>query len=619
MFQSGATYKFDLPARHAKSIIKVIGVGGGGSNAVNHMYRLGIKDVEFIVCNTDLQALNSSPVPTKLQIGTNLTEGLGCGANPEVGRAAAMESREQIREAFADTKMVFITAGMGGGTGTGAAPVIAKIAKEMDILTVGIVTMPFGFEGRKKIAQAQAGLDAMRASSDTVLAILNDQLRQMFGNLSISQAFGEADGVLTTAAKGIAEIITLAGYVNVDFQDVRTVMLNAGAAVMGSAETSGEDRALRAAQQALASPLLDNCDIMGAKRILLSIISGEAAELQMDELSTITEYIQEQAGEECEVIFGHGVDPALGDSIRVTVIATGFASEGRAMAKQLEEKRVLDLEKSASVVEEWTDETLNDRNYDIELKISEETSYAEVVLDKQAMDFDLTDVNPEPAVEAEESEPDPEPEEELVPVLSSPMPVHAQWDMPVAPELEQEEKPEEATAESAEVNQEEEKKVAKKPLRKEETPLEERHYTLSLFDQEDVVARKIEHSEEEDHEEEDDDDDISRFKDDQEEFEVGKEIAGDQVINEEGMMDVRKTKERLEQQAKERREKLKASRKQEMSKEEFNEKWTLPAYLRRGVKMENAPHSSERFISKYNLNDDNSLLGNNKFLHDNVD
>ncbi len=606
MFQSGA-YKFDLPARHSKSIIKVIGVGGGGSNAVNHMYRLGIKDVEFIVCNTDLQALNSSPVPTKLQIGTNLTEGLGCGANPEVGRAAAMESREQIREVLADTKMVFITAGMGGGTGTGAAPVIAKIAKEMDILTVGIVTMPFGFEGRKKIAQAQAGLDGMRAGCDTVLAILNDQLRQMFGNLSISQAFGQADGVLTTAAKGIAEIITLAGYVNVDFQDVRTVMLNAGAAVMGSAETSGEDRALRAAQQALASPLLDNCDIMGAKRILLSIISGEEAELQMDELSTITEYIQEQAGDECEVIFGHGVDPDLGNSIRVTVIATGFAPEGRATAKRLEEKKVLDLEKSQSFVEEWTDQTLNDRNYEIELKITEETSYSETVLDKPAMDFQETS-DSVPEVDS-----DPEPEKELVPVMANPMPVHMQWDMQEAPE-ESEELPA-AKAEGPAVKREEEKPAVKKPSRKEETPLEERHYTLSLFDQEDVVARKVEHREEED----DEDDDISRFKDDQDEFEVGKEIAADQVINEEGMMDVRKTKERLEQQAKERREKLKASRKQEMSKEEFNEKWTLPAYLRRGVKMENAPHSSERFISKYNLNDDNSLLGNNKFLHDNVD
>ena len=598
MFQPGTTYKFDLP-RHSKSIIKVIGVGGGGSNAVNHMYRLGIKDVEFIVCNTDLQALNSSPVPTKLQIGTSLTEGLGCGANPEVGRAAALESKDQIREALANTKMVFITAGMGGGTGTGAAPILAKIAKEMDILTVGIVTMPFGFEGRKKIAQAQAGLDAMRENCDTVLAILNDQLRQMFGNLSISQAFGEADGVLTTAAKGIAEIITLAGYVNVDFQDVRTVMLNAGAAVMGSAETSGEDRAIRAAQQALASPLLDNCDIMGAKRILLSIISGEEAELQMDELSSITEYIQEQAGDECEVIFGHGVDPALGNSIRVTVIATGFASEGRATAKKMEEKKVLDLEKSQSFVEEWTDQTLNDRNYEIELKVSEEISYAETFIDEPVIGL------------PEEKDTAPEAELELVPVAASQgPPIHTEWVMPVLPEQKQDETPEEP--------KEEEKPVVAKverPSRREETPHEERHYTLSLFDDHELEAAKANGDEEMEDEEED----ISKLKDDQEEFDLGTEISADQVINEEGMMEMRKTKERLEQQAKERREKLKASRKQEMSKEEFNEKWTLPAYLRRGVKMENVPHSSERFISKYNLNDDNSLLGNNKFLHDNVD
>ncbi|MFM7194204.1 MAG: cell division protein FtsZ, partial [Bacteroidota bacterium] len=306
-FEPGSTYKFDIP-RTDRSIIKVVGVGGGGSNAVNHMYRMGIKDVEFIVCNTDAQALKSSPVPTKLQIGTTLTEGLGCGANPDVGRAAAIESHEQIREALAGAKMVFITAGMGGGTGTGAAPVIAKIAREMQILTVGIVTMPFEFEGKKKNSQAQSGVNGLRENCDTVLVILNNRLREMFGNLAISQAFAEADTVLTTAAKGIAEIITLTGYVNVDFQDVRTVMKNAGAAVMGSAETKGENRALNAAQLALASPLLDNQDIMGAKRILLSIISGDEAELQMDELSLITNYIQEQAGDRCEVIFGHGVD-----------------------------------------------------------------------------------------------------------------------------------------------------------------------------------------------------------------------------------------------------------------------------------------------------------------------
>ena len=226
---------------------------------------------------------------------------------------------------LAGTKMVFVTAGMGGGTGTGAAPVIAKIAKDMDILTVGIVTVPFSFEGKKKSSQAQLGIESLRASCDTVLVILNDKLREIYGNLAIGQAFGEADNVLTTAAKGIAEIITLAGYVNVDFQDVRTVMLNAGAAVMGSAETRGDNRAIKAAQQALASPLLDSRDIMGAKKILLSIISGEEAELQMDELSQITEYIQEQAGDEAEVIFGHGVDSNLGDRIRVTVIATGCA------------------------------------------------------------------------------------------------------------------------------------------------------------------------------------------------------------------------------------------------------------------------------------------------------
>lgn len=600
MFQPGATYKFDLP-RHHKSIIKVIGVGGGGSNAVNHMYRLGIKDVEFIVCNTDLQALNSSPVPGKLQIGTNLTEGLGCGANPEVGRAAAMESKEQIREVLANTKMVFITAGMGGGTGTGAAPIIAKIAKEMDILTVGIVTMPFGFEGRKKIAQAQAGLDAMRNSCDTVLAILNDQLRQMFGNLSISQAFGEADGVLTTAAKGIAEIITLAGYVNVDFQDVRTVMLNAGAAVMGSAETSGESRAIRAAQQALASPLLDNKDIMGAKRILLSIISGEQAELQMDELSEITEYIQEQAGDECEVIFGHGVDESLGERIRVTVIATGFAGEGRSAVKKVEEKRVLDLEKSSITLDVITDNSVNEQHHEIELKISDEMIFSEPIRDEPFFDIPEEEIFEAPAIEPVFSQP------EQIPVMREPEPVPVMKQPEEVPVMKKpEEKAEEKPAHRPEP----------KPAKKEETPLEERHYTLSLFDQEDVVAKKVNADAEED---DDEDDDIGRFKDQDDEFENGREISADQVINEEGMMEMRKTKQRLEQQAKERREKLKASKKQEMSKEEFNEKWTLPAYMRRGVKMDNVPHSSERFISKYNLNDDNNLLGNNKFLHDNVD
>jgi cell division protein FtsZ len=552
MFEPITGYKFDLP-KHHKSIIKVIGVGGGGSNAVNHMFRQGIKDVEFVVANTDLQALNSSPVPYKLQLGVNLTEGLGCGANPEVGRAAALESKDQIREMLAGTKMVFVTAGMGGGTGTGAAPVIAKIAKDMDILTVGIVTVPFSFEGKKKIAQADLGIDAFRASCDTVLVILNDKLRDIYGDLSIGQAFGEADNVLTTAAKGIAEVITLAGYVNVDFQDVRTVMLNAGAAVMGTAETRGDTRAIKAAQQALASPLLDNHDIMGSKKILLSIISGEEAELKMDELTTITEYIQQQAGDDAEVIFGHGVDSGLGDRIRVTVIATGFMHETKVTKK--EEKKIHELDKSQISLFGGTDNSVNQRNEDLELKVKAEESATRP-----------TDNPTTQPVQAPKSNPTPIQKPLGKPILS---------------------------------NEEDENQ-------KSEEVKPERSYTFTLFDN-----TSVDNKEDEDGEE-------SLFAED-DEFQVGKEIAADQVINEEGMMEVRRTKERLEQQAKERREKLKSARKQEMTKEEFNEKWTQPAYLRRGVKMDNVPHSSEPFISRYNLNDDSNLLGNNKFLHDNVD
>ena len=555
MFEPVTGYKFDLP-KHHKSIIKVIGVGGGGSNAVNHMYRQGIKDVEFVVANTDLQALNSSPVPYKLQLGVNLTEGLGCGANPEVGRAAALESKEQIREMLAGTKMVFVTAGMGGGTGTGAAPVIAKIAKDMDILTVGIVTVPFSFEGKKKLAQAENGVEAFKACCDTVLVILNDKLREIYGNLAIGQAFSEADNVLTTAAKGIAEIITLAGHVNVDFQDVRTVMLNAGAAVMGSAETRGDNRAIKAAQQCLASPLLDNRDIMGAQKILLSIISGEEAELQMDELTQITEYIQGQAGDEAEVIFGHGVDSLLGDRIRVTVIATGFVAEGK-MIRKVEEKKVHELDRSQIPLFDAVDNSVNQRNLELELKIRDEED--------------------KPILEAPKEKP----------IIQQPV------DRPVI----------QRPADKPILNVPEDR-----PFKKEEDPTEKRPYEF-LFEKQDTLRNASE-------EEDDGEDGLFRSED---EFEAGKEISADQVINHEGMMEYRKTKERLEQQAKDRRERMKASKKQEMTKEEFNEKWTLPAYLRRGVKMENVPHSSESFISRYNLNDDNNLLGNNKFLHDNVD
>ncbi len=328
------TYRFDLPTHH-QSIIKVIGVGGGGSNAVNNMYDRGIQDVSFVVCNTDAQALENSPIERKLQLGIHLTGGLGAGANPEVGKNAALESKDDIKELLSDaTRMVFVTAGMGGGTGTGAAPVIAGIARKMGILTVGIVTQPFSFEGKKKLQQAQEGIRQLRQHCDTVLVILNDRLRSVFGNLSIGNAFAQADNVLTTAAKSIAEIITVPGYVNVDFEDVKTVMKNAGAAVMGSGQAEGEGRALKAAEAALASPLLDYKDIHGAKKILLSIVSGKEAELQMDELTIITDYIQDQIGTDAEMIFGHGSDPQLEEYVRVTVIATGFEEESETVFHQ---------------------------------------------------------------------------------------------------------------------------------------------------------------------------------------------------------------------------------------------------------------------------------------------
>lgn len=319
------TMEFEMP-KDQPSIIKVIGVGGGGSNAVNHMYNEGIKGVDFVVCNTDLQSLQISPVPYKIQLGPSLTEGRGAGSLPEIGKNAAIENIEEIRAYLSkDTKMVFVTAGMGGGTGTGAAPVIAQIAKEMGILTVGIVTVPFNFEGRKRKIQAEEGLEQMRQNVDTLLVINNERLREITGNLSISDAFTQADNILATAARGIAEVIAVTGGINVDFNDVNTVMKDSGVAIMGSAVMEGVDRAVRAVEMALESPLLNDNDISGAEYVLLNITYGEK-EVSMDEISAITDYIQDAAGSTADVIFGHAKDDTLGEKLSVTVIATGFKS-----------------------------------------------------------------------------------------------------------------------------------------------------------------------------------------------------------------------------------------------------------------------------------------------------
>lgn len=333
------------PIEH-RSIIKAIGVGGGGSNAVNHMYRQGIEGVEFVVCNTDLQVLRSSPVPKKIQIGERLTGGLGAGTDPEKGKDAAIENKKEIRDVLAqDTKMIFITAGMGGGTGTGAAPVIAQIAKELEILTVGIVTMPFNFEGDEKKHIAQEGIEELRKYCDTVLVIMNQKLMEIYSDLPFSKAFAQADNVLTTAAKSIAEIITAPGKVNVDFEDVKTVLTNAGKAVMGSTKTIGENRAKRAAEEVLNSPLLDQQSIFGASRILLSIISGNNPELGMDDIDIITNYIQKNAGVPKKVKFGYNVDAKLGKQLSLTVIAAGFDEE----SIKTEKTRILDLESNKQI------------------------------------------------------------------------------------------------------------------------------------------------------------------------------------------------------------------------------------------------------------------------------
>ncbi|KUG09778.1 cell division protein FtsZ [Solirubrum puertoriconensis] len=527
-------FKFDITPQ-SKSIIKVIGVGGGGSNAVNHMYSQGIKDVEFVICNTDKQALQSSSVPNRLQIGVDLTEGLGAGANPERGKQAAIESREQIRELLSNgTKMVFITAGMGGGTGTGAAPVIAKVAKELGILTVGIVTAPFMFEGRKKRQQAEMGIRDLSDNCDTVLVILNDKLREMYGNLPIRSAFAKADNVLSTAAKSIAEIITVTADVNVDFEDVKTVMKDSGAAVMGSSITEGENRARRAAEEALASPLLNNTDIHGAQKILLSIMSGDQAELEMDELTEITEYIQAKAGQDAEVIFGHGIDGTLGQSIRVTVIATGFAREAHSITIMNSLSREVEpFAKPEPVV--VPDPQINlfdkDRHEPIGMRPVVPTPAPVVVPPAPIVPTPVATVEyppvtppaaPEPPQARFDLEQSPSPfvPPVVYPTSSAPEPLQVVQHVPAAPA----------------------------------EPLTQA-----------VPARPS-----------------------------------------------------LDARAEERRRRL-MELSNGLSSDAVKEQLEVPAYLRRQVKLEPVQPSSERNISRFNLSDDNELLGDNRFLHDNVD
>ncbi|MDB5273086.1 MAG: ftsZ [Chitinophagaceae bacterium] len=502
-------YQFEIPDHH-KSIIKVIGVGGGGSNAVNHMYSMGIKDVEFVVSNTDLQALKSSPIPNRLQLGNR---SLGAGANPEIGKHSAMESKEEIREYLSDnTKMLFITAGMGGGTGTGAAPVIAKIAREMDILTVGIVTAPFSFEGKRKNMQAEQGIAEMRQYCDTVLVIVNDKLREVYGNLSLKEAFGKADDILLTAAKSIAEIITINATMNIDFEDVRTVMKDSGAAVMGSGRASGENRARQAAELALHSPLLNNTNVKGAGKILFSVTYGPQANMTMDELSEITDYIQEEVASDAFMIWGYGEDNSLADELVVTVIATGY--EANSIQQEMEQRKVIDLETDKVIKKE------------------------EPIIFKQKM------FNTNPSLFT--SEPEKPKQEERSQIIFS--------------------------------------------LEPKEEPKREQKQEYIIHDLDNDTVQQVE------------------------------KVVPTQHTNhivDEFENDMQKKFDRLN----ERKDKLKSlsANSSGMTPEEFKQMLEIPAYKRNNTTLSDYPHSSERNISRFQLNEDNEILGNNKFLHDNVD
>ena len=331
---------FDLP-KNQSNVIKVIGVGGGGSNAINHMFQQGIKGVDFVICNTDAQALDNSSVPIKIQLGVGLTEGLGAGANPEVGEKAAVESEHDIKEMLgSNTKMIFITAGMGGGTGTGAAPIIAKMAQEMDILVVGIVTIPFMFEGKMRNEQAQKGLERLRVNVDSLIVINNNKLREVYGNLGFKAGFSKADEVLATASRGIAEVITHHYTQNIDLRDAKTVLSKSGTAIMGSASSSGDNRAYEAITKALDSPLLNDNKITGAKNVLLLIVSG-GDEITIDEIGEINDHIQAEAGNSANIIMGVGEDELLGDAISVTIIATGFNQEQQNNIVNVETKKII--------------------------------------------------------------------------------------------------------------------------------------------------------------------------------------------------------------------------------------------------------------------------------------
>ncbi len=568
--------RFDLP-KDQSSIIKVIGVGGGGSNAVNYMYEQGIKDVDFIVCNTDAQALDKSPVPVKVQLGATLTEGRGAGSLPEVGRNAAVETLEDIKAILAkNTTMVFITAGMGGGTGTGAAPVIAEAAREMGILTVGIVTVPFLFEGKRRSTQAEAGLKEMREAVDTLLVIRNDKLRELYGNLSLKKAFDHADEVLCTAAKGIAEVITLTGEINVDMNDVNTVMRNSGVAIMGSGKASGEGRAMAAVTQALESPLLNDNDITGANFVLLNITYG-MDEVLMDEITEITDHIQEKAGMSAEVIWGYGADETLDEDLCITVIATGFTANEIDAGIPMEAPKTVKHNLS-------------------EVKGKEITAPVNTPTDsnKQKNYLTLEDEEATPFLKTATEER----EEDITPKAPASTPEFVFHNLE---EIQDEEK-ESSNPTLFQLTEEEEEEAetpAADQLRMQEASPAEApkpvYYNLESDEPQNAPSTEV----------------TDRLKHEEEEM----------------RMEERPSRQELSNRNREREHRIREFTVKLKTPNGLADLENEPAYRRREISLDNIPHSSDSNVSRYTLSEESdedgnkkvNLKGNNPFLHDNVD
>ncbi|WP_417556799.1 cell division protein FtsZ [Mesoflavibacter zeaxanthinifaciens] len=646
---------FDLP-KNQSNVIKVIGVGGGGSNAINHMFQQGIKGVDFVICNTDAQALQSSGVPNKIQLGVNLTEGLGAGANPNVGEQAAVESFEDIQMMLdTNTKMVFITAGMGGGTGTGAAPIIAKMAKDLDILTVGIVTMPFQFEGKMRNEQAQIGIEKLRAEVDSLVVINNNKLREVYGNLGFKAGFSKADEVLATAARGIAEVITHHYTQNIDLRDAKTVLSNSGTAIMGSAAASGQNRAHEAISKALDSPLLNDNKITGAKNVLLLIVSG-AQEITIDEIGEINDHIQNEAGHGANIIMGVGEDESLEESIAVTVIATGFDVEQQNEISNTEAKKVIHaLEDDQSMEQDLSREQPNPAIIlpNIELEEKKETPVVKHTLEieeeeeetKQSLSsFEMDQVKKQ-TIEERDLIPTSEfiknldvtyyevdvnlDENQEFKITSTakkemPKPIEAEqnkqqtmlsFDMPIsekeptsAPVTEEDEGPIVMDLSDNVTDLEVNDFVEVIPVT-ENTETGEKRYALDDYEiKESAINPKPEVKQEE----------IVLEKKTVETDAESKEIQPDVEV------DPMNTpiSELLKSRAEERRKKMKNfNYKFNNSKIDDIEK--VPAYKRQGLELEDRQHSSDTNISRTTLgvddNDDIQLRNNNSFLHDNVD